>query len=141
MPGLSTLIIILDPSSYQESVIINNRSNDAYYWAAVREGWIKSTEGFGIVFLEAMACGTPTLAGNRDGSVDALDEGRLGRLVDPMNIDAIATGIIELLNRQGPEWWFDPQTLANAVVRRFGRAAFRKTLAATLSWQPTRLND
>jgi glycosyltransferase involved in cell wall biosynthesis len=40
-------------------------------------------EGFGIVFLEAMACGCPVIAGNRDGSVDALAHGELGRLVDP----------------------------------------------------------
>lgn len=40
-------------------------------------------EGFGIVYLEAMACGCPVVAGNKDGSVDALAEGELGRLVDP----------------------------------------------------------
>ncbi|MCP3978828.1 MAG: glycosyltransferase family 4 protein [bacterium] len=40
-------------------------------------------EGFGIVFLEAMATGCPVIAGNRDGSVDALANGELGRLVDP----------------------------------------------------------
>jgi glycosyltransferase involved in cell wall biosynthesis len=40
-------------------------------------------EGFGIVFLEAAATGLPIVGGNRDGSVDALAEGRIGRLVDP----------------------------------------------------------
>jgi glycosyltransferase involved in cell wall biosynthesis len=89
-------------------------------------------EGFGIVFLEAMACGTPVLAGNRDGSVDALDGGRLGHLVDPNNVDAIANGIIALLKQQGPAWWFDRQALHDAVIQRFGRTAFRETLRKVL---------
>jgi glycosyltransferase involved in cell wall biosynthesis len=85
-------------------------------------------EGFGIVFLEAMACGTPVLAGNLDGSVDALDGGRLGKLVDPMAIDAIGGGIIALLRREGPARWFERSALHDAVIERFGRAAFRATL-------------
>lgn len=87
-------------------------------------------EGFGIVFLEAMACGTPVLAGNRDGSVDALDGGRLGRLVDPIDVDSIAEGLIALLRRDGPPLWFDRDALRGAVIDRFGRAAFLASLGA-----------
>ena len=32
-------------------------------------------EGFGIVFLEALSCGIPVIAGNTDGSKDALMNG------------------------------------------------------------------
>lgn len=87
-------------------------------------------EGFGIVFLEAMACGTPVLAGDADGSVDAVDRGRLGRLVDPNDVSAIADGLISLLQRDGPSWWFDREALRRAVVARFGRAAYLKELRA-----------
>jgi glycosyltransferase involved in cell wall biosynthesis len=87
-------------------------------------------EGFGIVFLEAMACGTPVLAGDADGSVDAVDRGRLGRLVDPNDVSAIADGLISLLRRDGPSWWFDRDALHRAVVARFGRAAYLKELRA-----------
>ncbi|MGG9972089.1 glycosyltransferase family 4 protein [Ferruginibacter sp. SUN002] len=40
-------------------------------------------EGFGIVFIEAMYYGKPVIAGNKDGSVDALAGGDFGLLVDP----------------------------------------------------------
>lgn len=50
-------------------------------------------EGFGIVFIEAMYYGLPVIAGNLDGSVDALLNGRLGQLVNPNNIEEISTAI------------------------------------------------
>lgn len=40
-------------------------------------------EGFGIVFIEALACGLPVICGNADGSLDAIKHGKLGRAVDP----------------------------------------------------------
>jgi len=40
-------------------------------------------EGFGIVFIEAMACGVPVIGGNKDGTADALQQGKLGYLIDP----------------------------------------------------------
>ena len=57
-------------------------------------------EGFGIVYLEAMACGCPVVAGNRDGSVDALADGELGRLVDPGDSAALLAAI-EATLREG----------------------------------------
>lgn len=54
-------------------------------------------EGFGIVFIEAMAYGVPALAGNIDGSRDALLQGKIGKLVNPDDILNIVAGIEELL--------------------------------------------
>jgi glycosyltransferase involved in cell wall biosynthesis len=88
-------------------------------------------EGFGVVFLEAMGCGTPVVGGNRDGSVDALDGGRLGLLVEPMNVSAIGEGIIALLRREGPPTWFDRQALHDAASEKFGQAAFLEALRAS----------
>ena len=85
-------------------------------------------EGFGIVFLEAMSCGTPVVAGDLDGSVDALDNGRLGLLVPPEDLGAITGGIKQLLRCEGPAWWFNRASLHAAVVSRFGRTAFRTKL-------------
>lgn len=87
-------------------------------------------EGFGIVFLEALACGTPVLAGNRDGSAEALAGGRLGLLVDPFDQQAIAAGLSRLLRRQGPAFWFDRQQLSAAVHRSHGPRAYRRRVEA-----------
>ncbi|MES2417972.1 MAG: glycosyltransferase family 4 protein [Bacteroidota bacterium] len=60
-------------------------------------------EGFGIVFIEAAACGAKIIAGNVDGSTDALLNGKLGALVDPTSIAALISAIEqELLNASNP---------------------------------------
>jgi len=50
-------------------------------------------EGFGIAFLEAIATGVPVIAGNQDGSRDALCDGALGTLVDTENLDELVLAI------------------------------------------------
>lgn len=54
-------------------------------------------EGFGIVFNEAMYYGLPVIAGNADGSVDALKNGELGLLVDPEDVDKIKEAIEKII--------------------------------------------
>jgi phosphatidylinositol alpha-1,6-mannosyltransferase len=54
-------------------------------------------EGFGIVFLEAAACGLPVIGGHSDGSVDALAEGRIGRLINPESREDIAAALTDAL--------------------------------------------
>jgi phosphatidylinositol alpha-1,6-mannosyltransferase len=56
-------------------------------------------EGFGFVFLEALACGIPVVGSTLDGSREALREGALGILVDPRRPDDILAGILEALKR------------------------------------------
>ena len=56
-------------------------------------------EGFGFVFLEAMASGIPVVASRADGSREAVRDGLLGALVDPKDPDAIARAIAESLRK------------------------------------------
>jgi glycosyltransferase involved in cell wall biosynthesis len=56
-------------------------------------------EGFGIVYLEALACGVPVVGSVLDGSRDALLDGRLGVLVDPNDRADLLRGIREALRR------------------------------------------
>ena len=91
-------------------------------------------EGFGIVFLEAMACGKPVLAGNRDGSVEPLADGRFGALVDPLDIGQIAATIADiLLSRHAHPLMFQPEELRRQVVAEFGFDRFCERLSAALA--------
>jgi glycosyltransferase involved in cell wall biosynthesis len=80
-------------------------------------------EGFGLVFIEAMRYGLPVIAGNRDGSVDALLQGQLGQLVDPFDENAIAHAIDRVL--QTPEFFVPEQTL---LLNHFGYGSYREKL-------------
>jgi glycosyltransferase involved in cell wall biosynthesis len=57
-------------------------------------------EGFGIVFIEAMYYNKPVIAGNKDGSVDALLNGDLGLLVNPESLEEVSDGIMKMLNNR-----------------------------------------
>jgi phosphatidyl-myo-inositol dimannoside synthase len=59
-------------------------------------------EGFGIVFLEALACGRPVIAGNKHRSVDAVINGKLGVLADPDNLAEIAEALVLILTKRHP---------------------------------------
>lgn len=93
-------------------------------------------EGFGIVFLEAAACGKPVIGGRLDGSVDALDHGRLGILVDPHSPGEIADAITTAVRKTHPNsLLFSPEALSRAVSDAFGYEAVK----ARLLEQVTRL--
>jgi phosphatidylinositol alpha-1,6-mannosyltransferase len=55
-------------------------------------------EGFGFVFLEALACGVPVVASKLDGSREAVRNGLLGRLVDPDDSAELEAAILNVLN-------------------------------------------
>ena len=54
-------------------------------------------EGFGIVFIEALACGLPVICGNADGSIDAIRNGELGKAVNTDNLDELEAAISNVL--------------------------------------------
>ena len=54
------------------------------------------TEGFGLVFLEANACGLPVIAGRDGGTGDAVRDGENGLLVDGHSVPAILAAMVRL---------------------------------------------
>jgi glycosyltransferase involved in cell wall biosynthesis len=90
-------------------------------------------EGFGIVYLEAMACGKPCLGGNQDGAIDALCHGELGALVDPDNVEEIAQTLIQIQQKTYPNTiLYQPERLRYKAIEYFGFERFCKTLNTQL---------
>ncbi|MFI5157917.1 MAG: glycosyltransferase family 4 protein [Sphingobacteriales bacterium] len=54
-------------------------------------------EGFGIVFIEALANGLPVICGNSDGSVDAVRNGELGSAINVDSADELEAAITQHL--------------------------------------------
>jgi phosphatidylinositol alpha-1,6-mannosyltransferase len=80
-------------------------------WAGLEQ------EGFGIVFVEAAACGVPSVAGSSGGAAEAVVDGETGAVVaDPADVDAVAGALARLLD--------DPATRA-----RMGDAARARAIA------------
>jgi phosphatidylinositol alpha-1,6-mannosyltransferase len=82
-------------------------------------------EGFGLVFLEAAACGLPSLGGRSGGIPEAIEDGRTGWLVDPRDPRTIAATIIDLLKSPERMRRASEQCLRTAPERTWERVAER----------------
>ncbi len=80
-------------------------------------------EGFGIVLLEAIACGVPVVGSSVGGSREALLEGQLGRLADPRNPLALFDAVTLALEGGKP-----PERME--MINTFSEQTFRTRVAA-----------
>ena len=55
--------------------------------------------GWDLPAMEAMACGVPVVASRRDGSAEAVQNGRLGLVADPDDRDDLKRAILAALDR------------------------------------------
>ncbi len=86
-------------------------------------------EGFGIVFLEALACGKPVVAGGEDGSRDALLGGDLGIMVNPDNVKEVAEAITGILKNNVHRALLDADYLRKRTLEAYGADVFKKRVA------------
>ena len=86
-----------------------------------------SHEGFGIAYLEANACGTPTLAARLAGAAEAVEEGVSGYFAEPLSVDGVAQALGRFL---GGELRFSAEA-CRAFARRF---TWAKVVDAALPW-------
>ncbi len=92
---------------------LNDFYNAADLFVMPSKTQIPDVEGFGIVFLEANACGLPVIGSDSGGIPSAIRDGVTGYIVPEANHEKLAEKIIELFNNpkglkqlglQGREW-------------------------------------
>lgn len=87
-------------------------------------------EGFGIVYLEAGACGLPSVAYNCGGATDIIQHGRNGLLVEPDDTSELARSLWDLYLQPDRIDHMAKQAHID-VMERFTRPAIRKEI---LTW-------
>jgi len=108
-PELGSLKIVVKELNLSENVIfpgyVASKDLPNYYKAcdvfvmASRE-LNGDIEGFGIVYLEANACGKPVIAGRSGGTGSAVKHGLNGLLIDPLDVNEISDKITLLLSNE-----------------------------------------
>jgi phosphatidyl-myo-inositol dimannoside synthase len=78
-------------------------------------------EGFGMVFIEASACGKPVIAGTDGGTGDAVIDGETGLRVSGKDLDAVTTALRRLLTD-------------SSLAQRLGDAGHRR-VQKEFSWE------
>ncbi|MGD1907291.1 MAG: glycosyltransferase family 4 protein [Leptolyngbyaceae cyanobacterium] len=106
-----------------EALVAHYRLADAYV--------MPSQEGFGIVYLEAMACGIPVLSGDADGSADPVQDGRVGWRVPHRDPEAVAAACIEILT--GDDLRCDGAWLRQETLAHFSQTRLQQRLRSLLS--------
>ncbi|MFE6859747.1 glycosyltransferase [Nocardia sp. NPDC057668] len=88
-------------------------------------------EDFGIVPVEAMACGTPVLAVSEGGALDTVRPGVTGEYVPPGSDEEVVEHLAQRMTG------FDSATFDSSVIRAhaesFGPASFRDRVAAVVA--------
>jgi D-inositol-3-phosphate glycosyltransferase len=110
--GISARVTFLPPQSRDQLVDV--------YRAADLVAVPSYSESFGLVAIEAQACGTPVVAAAVGGLPVAVRDGVSGTLVDGHDVDDWAAAIDALVKR-------GPETMSAAAVEH----------AATFSWAHT----
>lgn len=103
--GLQNRVSFLGAVSQQEII---DRYNQADLFLLLSRAELPDVEGFGLVFLEAAACGLPSLGGRSGGIPDAIDDGKSGWLVEPTDQKDIERQLEYLLS--------NPQELQKASI-------------------------
>ncbi|WP_053058275.1 glycosyltransferase family 4 protein [Pedobacter sp. BMA] len=84
-------------------------------------------EGFGISFIEASVCGCKVIAGNQDGSRDALLNGETGTLIDPFSLSELQSAVIKALETPS-----NPILQQTKTLEHFGFANYQNKLQQLL---------
>jgi glycosyltransferase involved in cell wall biosynthesis len=87
-------------------------------------------EPFGLVMIEAMACGTPVIAYNRGSVPEIIDEGLTGFIVEDETSAVAAAGRLSNLNREAIRKQFETRFTARRMALDY-LAAYRSLMESS----------
>ena len=96
----------------------------AAYLASCRALLFPGCEDFGIVPIEAMACGRPVIAFGRGGVLDSVKNGETGILFTEQTVESLVEAISEMESR--PELFSQERIRASA--EQFGIPRFKEEM-------------
>lgn len=99
-----------------------------HYMQRARAFVFAAEEDFGIVPVEAQACGTPVIAFGRGGSVETVLDGETGVLFPEQSVDALLDALDRFERMAFEQMAFEPGRVREHA-ERFGVARFRRAFA------------
>jgi glycosyltransferase involved in cell wall biosynthesis len=81
-------------------------------------------EDFGIILVEAMACGTPVIALNKGGAKESVIDGITGLLFKDQNVTSIINAVVQFVNEKDS---FEPSAIRKHS-EKFSRMIFEETI-------------
>ena len=110
---------------------VSDEELDLYYQSADLFVMPSVGEGFGLVFIDAMANGLRVIGGNKDGSVDAISPVDLSATVNPENIEELSALLKSKLNEN---WNLEKKiSLSNKCISTFSSTVFEKNISSILN--------
>lgn len=93
------ITVIIQENGFQDTVFIRPFREDiaTFYKAMDVVIMASKAETFGMVTVEALASGTPVIGSNAGGTPEILENGKLGYLFEPLNIESLREKLAEFI--------------------------------------------
>ena len=128
------LLVLLSQKSFSQQNVYTFNNGDLLNENEITDHFLLSDlfvlpskkEGFGIEFIEALACGLPVICGNADGSRDAIKNGELGTAINVDDLEELEQTIIASL--KSPLTLEKTQHLQRECLLYFDEEFYKKNL-------------
>ncbi|MBS7345088.1 MAG: N-acetyl-alpha-D-glucosaminyl L-malate synthase BshA [Caryophanon sp.] len=98
-PEMNRITKLVKDSPYKDDVLFLGRQDNLAELYSISDVMLllSSKESFGLVLLEAMACGVPGIGTNIGGIPEVIEHGKTGYIVEEGDVDAAAAKTLALL--------------------------------------------